>query len=178
MGELGADDHPTGTRATANIRPPETGRNTQSSAVKGHSRTLAHPGVLTPSRTCSTPRSTGGPTCCRGTSCALDGAGSPRLALVREPDRRGRAQGPLPAFGGRSSNSPNHTYVAADDDRVPASLDDDDLHAGAWRRRDESSPGKLVLAVDRHVPHAGRLDPLANGVVVLLRASSSSRRCT
>ena len=36
------------------------------------------------------------------------------------------------------------------------------------RRRDESEPGKqLELAVDRHVPHAGRLDPLANGVVVL-----------
>src|SRR5918994_2871724 len=29
MGQLGADNHPTGTRATANIRPPETGRNTQ-----------------------------------------------------------------------------------------------------------------------------------------------------
>src|SRR5688572_22467171 len=26
---------------------------------------------------------------------------------------------------------------------------------------------QLELAVDRHVPHAGRLDPLANGVVVL-----------
>ena len=36
------------------------------------------------------------------------------------------------------------------------------------RRRDESEPGQqLELAVDRHVPHAGRLDPLANGVVVL-----------
>ena len=36
------------------------------------------------------------------------------------------------------------------------------------RRRDESEPGQqLVLAVDRHVLHAGRLDPLANGVVVL-----------
>jgi hypothetical protein len=36
------------------------------------------------------------------------------------------------------------------------------------RRRDESKPRKqLELAVDRHVPHAGRLDPLANGVVVL-----------
>jgi hypothetical protein len=36
------------------------------------------------------------------------------------------------------------------------------------RRRDEPEPGKqLELAVDRHVPHAGRLDPLANGVVVL-----------
>ena len=36
-----------------------------------------------------------------------------------------------------------------------------------WRRH-ESKPGKqLELAVDRHVPHAGRLDPLANGVAVL-----------
>jgi hypothetical protein len=36
------------------------------------------------------------------------------------------------------------------------------------RRGDESEPGKqLELAVDRHVPHAGRVDPLANGVVVL-----------
>ena len=34
--------------------------------------------------------------------------------------------------------------------------------------RDESEPGQqLELAVDRHVPHAGRLDPLANGVAVL-----------
>ena len=32
----------------------------------------------------------------------------------------------------------------------------------------ESEPGKqLELAVDRHVPHARRLDPLTNGVVVL-----------
>ena len=36
------------------------------------------------------------------------------------------------------------------------------------RRRDESEPGQqLVLAVDRHVLHTGRLDPLANGVVIL-----------
>ena len=36
------------------------------------------------------------------------------------------------------------------------------------RRRDESDPGKqLELAVDRNVPHARRVDPLANGVVVL-----------
>src|SRR5207344_1140406 len=35
------------------------------------------------------------------------------------------------------------------------------------RRRDEPEPGKqLKLAVERHVPHAGRVDPLANGVVV------------
>ena len=35
-------------------------------------------------------------------------------------------------------------------------------------RRDEPEPGKqLELAVDRHVPHAGRVDPLADGVVVL-----------
>ena len=36
------------------------------------------------------------------------------------------------------------------------------------RRRDEPEPGKqFELAVDRHVPHAGRIDPLANSVVVL-----------
>src|SRR3954463_6943460 len=51
----------------------------------------------------------------------------------------------------------------------PASLDDDHLHAACVaRRRDESEPGKqLELAVDRHVAHAGCVDPLANGVVVL-----------
>ena len=36
------------------------------------------------------------------------------------------------------------------------------------RCRDESEPGQqLELAVDRHVLHAGRLDPLANRIVVL-----------
>ena len=36
------------------------------------------------------------------------------------------------------------------------------------RRRDEPEPGKqLEFAVDRHVPYAGGIDPLANGVVVL-----------
>ncbi len=36
------------------------------------------------------------------------------------------------------------------------------------QRRNESEPRKqLELAVDRHVPHAGRIDPLANGVVLL-----------
>ena len=35
------------------------------------------------------------------------------------------------------------------------------------RRRDEPEPGKqLELAVDRHVLHAGRIDPLANRVVL------------
>jgi hypothetical protein len=53
-------------------------------------------------------------------------------------------------------------HVAADD-RTPASLDDDHLRAACVaRRRDESEPGQqLELAVDRHIPHAGRLDPLA-----------------
>src|SRR3990172_227437 len=52
----------------------------------------------------------------------------------------------------------------------PASLDDDALHAACVaRRRDEPEPGKqLEFAVDRHIPHAGRIDPLANGVVVLV----------
>ena len=69
-----------------------------------------------------------------------------------------------------SSSSPNHTATSPhDDDRTPAGLDDDHLRAACVaRRRDEPEPGKqLELAVDRHVPHAGRLDPLADGVVVL-----------
>ena len=60
-------------------------------------------------------------------------------------------------------------HVAADDDRTPARLDDDHLQAArVARRRDEPEPGQqLELAVDRHVLHAGRLDPLADRVVVL-----------
>src|SRR5437763_438854 len=96
---------------------------------------------------------------------------SPRLVLVREPDQLGveRPHRQL-AFGVRLVElaEPNR-HVAADDDRTLASLDDDHLHAACVaRRRDESEPGKqLELAVDRYVPDAGRLDPLANGVVVL-----------
>jgi hypothetical protein len=38
----------------------------------------------------------------------------------------------------------------------------------AWRR-DEPEPAKqLEFPVDGHIPHAGRLDPLADGVVVLV----------
>src|SRR6266508_3401243 len=96
---------------------------------------------------------------------------SPRLVLVREPDQLGveRAH-PQLAFGVRLVQlaEPNR-HVAADDDRTPASLDDDHLQpACVARRRDEPEPGKqFELAVDRHVPHAGRIDPLANSVVVL-----------
>jgi hypothetical protein len=37
------------------------------------------------------------------------------------------------------------------------------------RRRDEPEPGKqLELAVNRHVPHTRRIDPLADSVVVLV----------
>src|SRR5688572_26314988 len=102
---------------------------------------------------------------------ASDGGGSPWLALVGEPDELGvERKDPLPPFGGRLVElAEPHRHVAADDDRAPASLDDDHLHAGCVaRRRDEAEPGQqLVLAVERHVLHAGRLDPLANGVVVL-----------
>src|SRR5215208_6680043 len=102
---------------------------------------------------------------------ASGGAGSPWLVLVREPDQLGvERTHPQLAFGVRLVElaEPNR-HVAADDDRTPASLEDDHLHAACVaRRRDESEPGKqLELAVDRHVPHAGRLDPLAYGVVVL-----------
>jgi hypothetical protein len=96
---------------------------------------------------------------------------SPRLVLVREPDQLGveRAH-PQLAFGFRLVElaEPNR-HVAADDDRTPASLDDDYLRpACVARRRDEPEPGKqFELAVDRHVLHAGRIDPLSNSVVVL-----------
>jgi hypothetical protein len=90
---------------------------------------------------------------------------------VREPDELGieRAH-PQLAFGVRLVElaEPNR-HVAADDDRTLASLDDDHLRAArVARRRDEPEPGKrLELAVDRDVPHARRLEPFANGVVVL-----------
>jgi hypothetical protein len=91
--------------------------------------------------------------------------------LVREPDQLGvERTHPQLAFGvGLVELTEPHRHVAADDDRAPAGLDDDHLHAACVaRRRDEPEPGKqLELAVDRHVAHAGRLDPLANGVVVL-----------
>ena len=96
---------------------------------------------------------------------------SPRLVHVREPDQFGvEREHPQLAFGVRLVElAEPHRHVTADDDRTPAGLDDDHLHA--WcvaRRRDEPEAGKqLELAVDGHVPHAGRLDPLANGVVVL-----------
>src|SRR5262245_55716580 len=101
---------------------------------------------------------------------ALDGARSPRLVRVREPHQLGveRAH-PQLAFGLRVVElAEPDRHVAADDDRSPAGLDDDHLHASrVTRRRDEPEAGKqLVLAVDRNVLHAGRLDPFANGVVV------------
>src|SRR5919205_306324 len=95
---------------------------------------------------------------------ASGGGGSLWLVLVREPHQLGvERTHPQLAFGVRLVElaEPNRD-VAADDDRTPASLDDDHLHAACVARRgDEPEPGKqLELAVDRHVPHAGRLDPL------------------
>lgn len=92
--------------------------------------------------------------------------------LVREPDQLGvEGAHPQLAFGARLVElaKPN-CHVAANDDRAPAGLDDDDLHAACVaRRRDEPEPGKqLEFAVNRHVPHARRIDPLTNGVVVLV----------
>jgi len=96
---------------------------------------------------------------------------SPRLIRVREPDQLGveRAHEQL-AFGVRLIElaEPNR-HVTADDNRTPASLDDDHLHPAcvAWRR-DEPEPGKqFELAVDRHVLHARSIDPLSNRVIVL-----------
>jgi hypothetical protein len=91
---------------------------------------------------------------------------------VGEPDQLGveRAH-PQLAFAERLVElAEPDRHVAANDDRAPASLDDDHLHAGCVARcRDEPEPGKqLEFAIDRHVLHAGRVHPLANGVVVLV----------
>ena len=91
--------------------------------------------------------------------------------LVREPDHLGvERKHPQLAFGVRLVELPEpDRHVAADDDRTPAGLDDDYLQPGCVaRRRDEPEPGKqLELAVDRQVLHAGRIDPLANAVIIL-----------
>src|SRR5262245_4852992 len=73
-----------------------------------------------------------------------DGAGSPRLVLVREPGQLGveRAHAQL-AFGLQLIElaEPNR-HVAAADDRTPARFDDDHLHAACVARcRDEPEPG-------------------------------------
>src|SRR5829696_2393794 len=95
----------------------------------------------------------------------------PWLADVREPDQLGvEREYPQLAFGVRLVKlaEPNR-HVAADDDWTPVRLDDDHLRSACVaRRRDQPEPGKqFELAVDRHVLHAGRIDPLANGVVIL-----------
>src|SRR4051794_16401217 len=99
------------------------------------------------------------------------GARSPWLVLVREPDQLGVERTyPQLAFGLRLVElAEPHRDVATDDDRTAAVVDDDHLHAACVaRRRDKSEAGKqLELAVDRHVLHAWRVDPFANGVVLL-----------
>jgi hypothetical protein len=91
--------------------------------------------------------------------------------LVCEPDQFGvkRTHAQL-AFGVRlvERGGPNRN-VAADDDRTPASLNDDHLHAAcvAGRPHESQTRKQLELAVDRDVTHAGCVNPLANGVVVL-----------
>ena len=97
---------------------------------------------------------------------------SPRLVLVREPDQL-RVECALQhlAFSVRLVElAKRNRYVAGNDYRALATLDDGDLHAACMsRRRDEPEPGKqLELAVDQHVSHARRIDPLTNGVVVLV----------
>ena len=97
---------------------------------------------------------------------------SPRLVCVREPDQLGvERTNPQLTFGVRLIElaEPNR-YVTADDEWTPASLDNDHLHpVCVTRRRDEPEPRQqFELAIDRHVLHVGRIDPLANRVVVLV----------
>src|ERR687890_1448667 len=86
---------------------------------------------------------------------ASDGAGSPWLVLVREPDQLGvERTHPQLAFGVRLVElAEPDRHVAGDDDRTPSCLDDDDLRApGMTRRRDESDAREqLALAVHGHV---------------------------
>src|SRR5512145_1056934 len=95
---------------------------------------------------------------------------APWLVHVREPDQLGveRAH-PQLAFGVRLVELAEPNRHVADDDRTPPSLDDDHLHAVcvAWRWDEPEAGKQFELAVDRHVPHAGRIDPLANSVIVL-----------
>src|SRR5204863_4942228 len=89
---------------------------------------------------------------------ALRGARPPGLMLVGEPDELGlESAHPQLALRARLVElAEADGHVAADDDRTPARLDDDHLHAArVARRRDEAEPGQqLELAVDRLVAHA------------------------
>src|SRR5204862_6411227 len=102
---------------------------------------------------------------------ALHDARPRGLVLVREPHELGLERAhPQLALGARLVElAEANGYVAADDDRTPARLDDDHLQAArVARRRDEAEPGQqLELAVDRLVAPAGRLDPLADRVGAL-----------
>jgi hypothetical protein len=91
--------------------------------------------------------------------------------LVREPDELGleRAHAQLTLGARLVELLEADGDVAADDDRTPARLYDDHLEAARVAgRRDEAEPGQqLELAFDRLVLRAGRVDPLADRVVVL-----------
>ena len=84
-------------------------------------------------------------------NAALDGAKSPRLVRVREPDQLGvkRTHPHLTLCARLVQLGQRDRHVAANDDRMPLSPDHNDLHAaGVARRREEPEPGKqLVLAV-------------------------------
>lgn len=73
--------------------------------------------------------------------------------LVREPDQLGveRAH-PQLAFGVRLVKlaQPNR-HIAANYNRAPANLDDDDLHAGGVPRRRHQSGGSVCGALLRSV---------------------------
>src|SRR5215212_579979 len=96
---------------------------------------------------------------------------SPRLVLVREPDLLGvEGAHPQLAFGVRLVQLAElNRHGAAYDDQTLASLNDDHLRpacvARCWEQPESGK--QFEFAVDRHVLHAGRIDPLANSVVIL-----------
>src|SRR4029450_129226 len=115
------------------------------------------PGAKLPGATCWPPPPL--------SAACLHGAGRARLVLLGEPDQLGVERAPPQlAFGARLVElAEANRHVAAPAARTPARLDDDPLRAARVARRpDEPESGQqLEFAVDRHVPHARRLDPLA-----------------
>ena len=122
-----------------------------------HTPHLNHPAEPRPLRT--------------GFASASDGVRSPGLVRVREPDQLGVERADqLLAFGLRFIELAEPDRQVAGDRRSDArrSRRRPPACRRVARRRNESDPGQqLELAIDRHVLHAGRIDPLANGVVVL-----------
>ena len=102
-------------------------------------------------------------------------------ARARARPARGRARARGAAFGaGVVELAEPDCDVTADDDRTAPGLDDDDLPAAGVARRRDPAAARVAARARRRPGRTARrcLDPLADGVVVLVRASWSSCRWT